>query len=64
VPPGTSPGAGIWVVAYVPGKGLEWVAVTPGVPEKPVPPGETTPPTEPAHPDQGLPPAAQPKAHK
>jgi hypothetical protein len=52
------------VVAYVPGKGLEWVAVTPGVPEKPVPPGETTPPTEPAHPDQGLPPAAQPKAHK
>jgi hypothetical protein len=47
------------VVAYVPGKGLEWVAVTPGVPEKPVPPGSTTPPVAP---DQGLPPAtATPK---
>jgi hypothetical protein len=42
-PPGTSPGAGIWVIAYVPGKGLEWVAVSPGVPEKPMPEPEPEP---------------------
>jgi hypothetical protein len=42
VPPGVSPGGGIWVLAYVPGQGWKWVAVTPGVPEKPMP--EPTPP--------------------
>jgi len=50
-PPGTSPGAGMWVIAYVPGKGFQWVSVTPGVPEKPTP----TPPTDPAAPDNTLP---------
>ena len=45
--------AGIWVMAYVPGKGFKWVAVTPGVPEKPQPP-ETVPP-DPANPDNTLP---------
>jgi hypothetical protein len=53
VPPGQSPDSGIWVIAFVPGKGFKWVAVSPGVPEKPtpVPPDPetpTTPPTEPA----------------
>ena len=52
VPPGTSPGAGLWVVAYVPGKGFQWTAITPGVPEKPQPP---TVPTDPANPDNTLP---------
>jgi hypothetical protein len=54
-PPGQSPGPGVWVVAYVPGKGFQWVAVTPGVPEKPVP-------GEPPSVDNTLPPTAQPKA--
>jgi hypothetical protein len=44
-PPGESPGAGLWVIAYVPGKGLEWVAITPGVPEKPQPEPPTGPDT-------------------
>jgi hypothetical protein len=52
VPPGTSPGAGMWVIAFVPGQGFKWVSVTPGVPEKPQPP---TVPTDPAHPDNTLP---------
>lgn len=70
--PGSSPGAGLWVVAYVPGQGFKWVSVSPGVPEKPqpTPPGGTvdntlpTVPVDPSAPDQGLPPtdpAAQPK---
>jgi len=67
--PGVSPGAGLWVVAYVPGKGFEWVSITPGVPEKPQPkpPGgeidNTLPtvPVDPAAPDQGLPPTPEPK---
>ena len=33
-PPGQSPGSGIWVIAFVPGHGFKWVAVSPGVPEK------------------------------
>lgn len=55
VPPGQSPGPGVWVVAYVPQKGLHWVAITPGVPDKPVP-------GEPPSIDNTLPPAPQPKA--
>jgi hypothetical protein len=57
VPPGTSPGAGMWVIAFVPGQGFKWVSVTPGVPEKPqpVPPDPTNPdntlPTVPVDPD-------------
>jgi hypothetical protein len=51
VPPGQSPGAGLWVIAYIPGKGLEWVSVTPGVPEKPQPPPvDPTAPTVPVEP--------------
>lgn len=48
-PPGASPDAGLWVVAYVPGKGFKWVSVTPGVPEKPapLPPDPETPTTPP-----------------
>lgn len=55
-PPGTSPGAGMWVIAYVPGKGLVWTPVTPGVPEKPQPtPPEGGPPPDPNVPDNTLP---------
>lgn len=62
VPPGQSPGAGVWVVAYVPGKGFEWVAVTPGVPEKPVPaPVPPGTPTTPPVIDNTLPQTPQPK---
>jgi hypothetical protein len=50
-PPGFSPGPGMWVIAYVPQQGWKWVAITPGVPEKPQP----TPPPDPANPDQTLP---------
>ena len=46
-PPGTSPGAGIWVLAYVPGHGWRYVAVTPAVPEKPQPEPEPEPEPEP-----------------
>jgi hypothetical protein len=56
--PGSSPGAGLWVVAYIPGKGFEWVSITPAVPEKPQPPGQPNVPTIPVNPDQpnqGLP---------
>jgi hypothetical protein len=63
--PGSSPGAGLWVVAYVPGRGFTWVAVTPGVPEKPQPPTSPevpTVPVDPAQPDNTLPPSAAPKA--
>ena len=59
-PPGTSPGAGMWVIAYVPGQGFVWVSVTPGVPEKPQP----TPPPEggvPVVPDNTLPATPAPK---
>ena len=55
-PPGTSPGAGLWVVAYVPGKGFQWVSVSPGVPEKPQPPPEGGgAPPDPTKPDNTLP---------
>jgi hypothetical protein len=62
-PPGVSPGAGLWVVAYVPGKGFQWVSVTPGVPEKPqpTPPGGTIDNTLPTVPvDPNAPTAGQP----
>jgi len=73
LPPGVSPGAGLWVVAYVPGKGFNWVSVSPGVPEKPqpTPPGGTVDntlpsvpvdPAAPTTPDNTLPPTATPKA--
>jgi hypothetical protein len=56
LPPGESPDAGLWVVAYAPGKGFFWTPIAPVTPENGLP---TTPPGVPTTPDQGLP-GAQP----